>query len=83
MVYDLVLAKNGPKLKEGVPNGAADGFCGGFRIGSIEAKSCYMSWLANLLARFAFETDVFDKTGLTGVYDFQNFLRPNGPFRAR
>jgi uncharacterized protein (TIGR03435 family) len=78
MVYDLVVAKNGPTLKEGVPNDPPDGFCG-FRISSIEAKSCSMSWLANLLARFAFQTDVFDKTGLTGYYDFNIAFAPMGP----
>jgi uncharacterized protein (TIGR03435 family) len=80
MVYDLVVARNGPKLKEGVPKDPPGGFCGGYRISSIEAKSCSMSWLANLLARFAFQTDVFDKTGLTRVYDFQIAFAPTGAF---
>jgi len=38
-----------------------------------------MPWLANLLARLVFETDVFGKTGLTGAYDFKLEFAPIGP----
>jgi uncharacterized protein (TIGR03435 family) len=37
-----------------------------------------MPWLTHLLTEFIFETEVFDKTGLTGVYDFKFDFAPIG-----
>ena len=78
-VYDLVTAKNGPNLKE-INLTDATGECrGGYRVGRIDARTCSMPWLASLLARFIFETEVNDKTGLTGAYDFKLEFAPMGP----
>jgi uncharacterized protein (TIGR03435 family) len=38
-----------------------------------------MPWLTHLLTQFIFEIEVFDKTGLTGVYDFRFDFAPIGP----
>jgi uncharacterized protein (TIGR03435 family) len=78
-VYDLVVAKNGPKLKEINLKDGSNRCRGGYRISRIDATFCSMPWLANLLARLVFETDVFDKTGLTGAYDFNLEFAPIGP----
>jgi len=81
VVYDLVVAKNGPRLAEGRPEDPDSGFCGGYRVTTgIEAKGCSMPWLASLLSRMIFETDVFDKTGLTGLYTFNVDFAPMGRF---
>lgn len=75
-VYDLVVARNGPELQEGHLKDASDRCRGGYRINSMEGTACSMPWLANRLAEFAFQTDVFDKTGLTGIYDFKFEFAP-------
>lgn len=77
--YDLVIAKGGPKLK---PADASKKWNGGLMQGGgkIVAESCSMAWLADRLARMVLRTDVTDKTGLTGVYDFQLEFAPTGPF---
>jgi len=38
-----------------------------------------MPWLASLMQRLVFETEVSDKTGLTGVYDFSFEFAPLSP----
>ena len=78
-VYDLITAKGGPKMKAGDPSAAC---AGGLMIGggTFHSTSCSMAWFADRLARFAFQTDVFDKTGLAGVYDFRIDFTPTGPF---
>ena len=38
-----------------------------------------MPWLAHLLTEFVVEIPVFDKTGLTGVYDFKFEFAQPGP----
>jgi hypothetical protein len=35
-------------------------------VARIEAMGCAMPWLASLLGRFAFQTEVVDRSGLTG-----------------
>jgi uncharacterized protein (TIGR03435 family) len=76
--YDLVVAKNGPKLEESSLKDASGQCRGGYLRTSIEATSCSMPWLTHLLTQFIFETEVFDKTGLTGVYDFKFDFAPIG-----
>lgn len=81
-VYDLVAAKSGSKLKDISLKDATDRCRGGYRaaIGSIEGAYCSMPWLTHLLGEFIFETDVLDKTGLTGAYDFKLEFAPIGPY---
>ena len=77
-VYDLLVAKGGPKLSP--PKNPTDRCSGGVMkgAGSIIGENCNMSWLADRLARFIFQTDVFDKTGLDGGYDFSFKFEPLG-----
>jgi uncharacterized protein (TIGR03435 family) len=77
--YDLVAARNGPKLQEAGLKDASSRCRGGYLRTSIEATSCSMPWLTHLLTEFILETEVFDKTGLTGVYDFKFEFAPIGP----
>ena len=70
-VYELVIDKGGPKLKEstdtlrsGVPQGI--GFNG---RGHLTGAAAHMSLFANGLSQVLGRT-VIDKTGLTGRYDF-------------
>lgn len=81
-VYDLVVAKGGPNLKEINLNGATDRCRGGYLMGTstIVGTYCSMPWLANLLGEFIFEADVLDKTGLAGSYDFKLEFAPIGPY---
>lgn len=65
--YELVIGKNGPKLKEstvgpGEANGAA-------RLDGIRSNRMQMNKLAMLLSRMT-RMPVLDKTGLTGFYQF-------------
>jgi uncharacterized protein (TIGR03435 family) len=64
-VYELVVAKQGSKLKESTPN---TGGVSTYRPGSISAKSTRMVGLVvNLSGQVG--RVVIDKTGLTGQYD--------------
>jgi hypothetical protein len=58
--YALVVAKNGPKLKE---NKNAN-------LNTIMAQKTSMSQLANTLTNLPDNVPVVDKTGLLGFYDF-------------
>ena len=82
-VYDLVIAKGGPKLKEntGLPTPAPDTPDPGKPPTSMKPGSIYISNsgmtavgipTSNIAANLAFqvERNVIDKTGLTGKYDF-------------
>jgi uncharacterized protein (TIGR03435 family) len=70
-LYELVVDRNGPKLKEstdtlrsGVPQGI------GFnKRGYLTGTAAYMLLLVNQLSQMLGRT-VIDKTGLTGTYDF-------------
>jgi uncharacterized protein (TIGR03435 family) len=79
VTYDLVVAKNGPKLQEGSLKDASGQCRGGYLRTSIEATSCSMPWLTHLLTQFIFETEIFDKTGLSVVYDFKFEFASIGP----
>lgn len=70
-VYELTVAKDGPRLKEsaGPPS---DGLHFVLYPGraSLPAKGGSMAELASVLQRAALDRPVVDKTGLTGRYDF-------------
>jgi uncharacterized protein (TIGR03435 family) len=70
--YDLVVGKNGPKLTAADPNAKDNGMMRmqmdqGKMV--LNAKGLQMSGLARQLGGTA-GRPVFDKTGLTGMYDF-------------
>jgi uncharacterized protein (TIGR03435 family) len=80
-VYELVIAKNGPKLKEATPgdtyaNGikAPDGVARAGMIwmipGQFKGQAIPISNLARLLSRQLGRT-IVDRTGLTGKYDIR------------
>jgi len=68
-VFALVVAKNGPKLKE-----SAEGDGGRQELttdrGDLTAQRVTMEMLANILTRRV-QRPVLDKTGLKGTYDFK------------
>jgi uncharacterized protein (TIGR03435 family) len=65
--YELVVGKNGPKLKEStVGSGEATGTA---RLDGIRSNRMQMNKLAMLLSRMT-RMPVLDKTGLTGFYQF-------------
>lgn len=68
-VYALVVAKNGPKLKqsENTAPGSRQMMRG--RPGDLTAEGIEIRGLATFLSR-SLERPVIDKTGLTGKYDF-------------
>lgn len=77
-VYDLVAAKGGPKLS--LPKNTSEPCIGGVLQGggAIRGENCKTSWLADRLARFIFQTDVFDKTGLESSFDLTLKFQPIG-----
>ena len=88
-VYDLVIAKGGPKLKENtaLPSQPTDAPGPGkppanMKPGSMWISNSQMTAVgiptSNLAANLAFrvERNVIDKTGLTGKYDFTLKWRP-------
>jgi uncharacterized protein (TIGR03435 family) len=68
-VYELVVDKGGPKLKETMVTDPKQGF--GLRMGmaEINATATSVAMLANQLSQ-RLGRSVIDKTGLTGKYDF-------------
>jgi uncharacterized protein (TIGR03435 family) len=66
--YELVIGKNGPKLKESMV-GQAEGF-GTARLDGIRSNRMTMNKLAAMLSRMT-RIPVIDKTGLTGYYQFE------------
>lgn len=79
-VYDLLAAKSGPKMTAAVVSDPPKRCSGGVLqgLGKIIAEGCNMAWLADRLSRFIFQTEVFDKTGLTANFDFQLEFQPMG-----
>jgi len=65
--YELVIGKNGPKLKESTVS-PAEGF-GTARLDGIRSNRMNMTKLATMLSRMT-RMPVLDKTGLTGYYQF-------------
>lgn len=79
-VYDLLLAKGGPKMTA-APVSDPPKRCGGGVLqgaGKIIAENCNMAFLADRLSRFIFQTEVFDKTGLAANFNFQLEFQPMG-----
>jgi uncharacterized protein (TIGR03435 family) len=75
-VFELTVAKGGPKLKpsdaaeSGRPRMSANFSTGGdFEVVHVRAQRAPMALLARMLPRPG-EPPIFDRTGLTGVYDF-------------
>jgi uncharacterized protein (TIGR03435 family) len=66
-IYELVVAKNGPKLKAADPAGRKGTSSGG---GNMTATRVTMSDFAYELSR-DLKRPVFDKTGITGDFDFK------------
>jgi len=77
-VYDLVIAKNGPKLQEAKPaEGSDPGGTVESRAGQIAAKNVVVSQLVTRLTQTLGRT-VVDKTeGLKGKYDFMLIWAPD------
>jgi uncharacterized protein (TIGR03435 family) len=67
--YAIVVANGGFKLKPAEPGESASNLSGGFRKSTLAVKRTPISYLADLLTRIRNEM-VVDKTGLTGLYDF-------------
>jgi uncharacterized protein (TIGR03435 family) len=65
--YELVIGKNGPKLKESTVSPAETN--GAARLDGIRSNRMQMNKLAALLSRMT-RMPVLDKTGLTGFYEF-------------
>jgi uncharacterized protein (TIGR03435 family) len=72
-VYELVTAKNGPKLQPG-SGGGNDGISSSG--GSVKARTVTMAFFAATLSRYI-GTPVFDKTGLSGAFDFNMEYAPD------
>jgi uncharacterized protein (TIGR03435 family) len=70
-VYGLVIAKNGPKIKNDPPGGTGDGSRSS-SPGHLTSTGTTMAQLATFLAgpRAALGRPVVDKTGLNGVFSF-------------
>ena len=92
-VYELVVAKGGPKLKEATPgdtyaNGikGPDGVGRGgmMRVGrgQLTAQGVPMTSVVNMLSQQLHRT-VIDKTGLTGKYDLELNWTPDHGLRVR
>ncbi len=76
-VYALVIAKGGSKLKESSPEEAALGMMRMKGKGEIDSTGASIDSLPMFLTR-ELDRPVFDKTGLTGKYDFTLRFSP-GP----
>jgi uncharacterized protein (TIGR03435 family) len=72
-VYNLVVGKNGLKIKESTTGPPAGSLLIGFappRGRSLPARNATMQGFASLLQRVVVDRPVIDKTGLSGRYDF-------------
>jgi uncharacterized protein (TIGR03435 family) len=78
-IYEMVVAKGGPRFKETQPGETADGDKGSGTIGrggmsvrntELTAREVPLSSLTDVLSRQLHRT-VLDKTGLTGKYDLE------------
>ncbi len=74
-VYELHVAKNGPKLSATPPNSERGGlYMGGNASGpgvTAHGNGQTMAGLAKLLGDWQFDRPVVDRTGLTGKFDFE------------
>jgi uncharacterized protein (TIGR03435 family) len=77
-IYELVVAKNGPKLKEAIElKEATDSplLAGAMRVSGSAAGTIWTGQgtpIANIMGQLSYAAGrpVYDKTGLTGRYDF-------------
>jgi len=78
-VYVLVVAKNGPKLKERHPGDGPPGVAASFRLGppSYPARNVSMELFCAALESTVLDRPVLDMTGLTGVFDFDLKWKPD------
>jgi uncharacterized protein (TIGR03435 family) len=72
----LVLAKNGPKLKESIGKGGKPNSHMMVGMGQLTAEQVPLSFLADTLSR-QLGRIVIDRTGLTGTYDFELHWTPD------
>lgn len=71
-VYELVVAKNGPKLKESAPDAQIMLRMGGTNGIEITATKTSIAMLVNQISNHnGVDRPVLDKTGLNGGYDFK------------
>jgi len=78
-VYELVIARNGPKLRAAsVDPGARTVWTGGVVNSSYAAKKTSMTTFASVL-QSQVGRPVVDKTGLSGTYDFDLQYAPGNP----
>jgi uncharacterized protein (TIGR03435 family) len=75
-VYALVLAKNGPKLKESIGKGGKPNSHMMVGMGQLTAEQVPLSFLADTLSR-QLGRIVIDRTGLTATYDFELHWTPD------
>ncbi len=77
-VYELVVAKGGPKLQESKNEGPGDRRGLMMRPGELTGADADLKFLARAISQ---ETSrvVIDKTGLTGHYDFKLHYTPERP----
>ena len=78
-VYQLVIAKGGPKVKESKPATSGEGGDGpSIRVmrGNISAQGASLQNLVTILSRQLHRT-ILDKTGLTGNYDLSLVWTPD------
>ena len=69
-VYELVVAKSGPKLTPSATQGDLPGLF--FRgLGDLPARNATMADFAGLLQAAVLDKPVVDHTGITGRYDFE------------
>ena len=85
-VYNLVVAKNGPKMTESKDAGGPGGPKRNIRMGrgQVEGQQMSMQMLADVLSRVS-GRPILDKTGLTGTYDLKLEWTPDitdGPIKA-
>lgn len=70
-IYEMVIGKNGPKLKPADPNAPEQGMrvSGSGGVTTWDAKNTALSSMMGQLS-YVMGRPVYDKTGLTGRYDF-------------
>jgi uncharacterized protein (TIGR03435 family) len=68
-VYALVVAKNGPKLKQSAPDEESSMTVGGNRTFHVTMAKATMEQFAIQLSNSGLDRPVLDKTGLAGHYD--------------
>ncbi|HKE24041.1 MAG TPA: TIGR03435 family protein [Bryobacteraceae bacterium] len=77
-VYELVVGKNGPKLKESSPDAAPTGHLQVHgRNYEVTLTKATMDDVVDAVANSFLDRPVVDKTGLTGIYDLKLVYTPS------